>query len=61
MRGVRKELEYAGYGMLCDYSNLFCDEDDKSVVTFSPYNAVPGAIEIPGYDVEVSDYVSTVM
>ena len=53
---ARKELEYAGYGFLADHSNVFRDEDDRTVVTFSPYNAVPRVIDIPGYDVEVSDF-----
>ena len=53
---ARKELEYAGYGFLADHSNVFRDEDDRTVVTFSPYNAVPKVIDVPGYDVEVSDY-----
>ena len=53
---ARKELEYAGYGFLADHSNVFRDEDDRTVVTFSPYNAVPKVINVPGYDVEVSDY-----
>ena len=51
---ARKELEYAGYGFLADHSNVFRDEDDRTVVTFSPYNAVPKVIDVPGYDVEVS-------
>ena len=53
---ARKELEYASYGFLSDHSNVFRNEDDRTVVTFSPYNAVPKVIEVPGYDVEVSDY-----
>ena len=53
---ARKELEYAGYGFLADHSNVFRDEDDRTVVTFSPYNVVPKVIEVPGYDVEISDY-----
>ena len=53
---ARKELEYAGYGFLADHSNVFRDEDDRTVVTFSPYYAVPNVIEVPVYDVEVSDY-----
>ena len=53
---ARKELEYAGYGFLADHSNVFRDEDDRTVVTFSPYDAVPKGIDVPGYDVEVSDY-----
>ena len=53
---ARKELEYAGYGSLADHSNVFRDEDDRTVITFSPYNAVPKVIDVPGYDVEVSDY-----
>ena len=53
---ARKELEYAGYGSLADHSNVFRDENDRTVITFSPYNAVPKVIDVPGYDVEVSDY-----
>lgn len=53
---ARKELEYAGYGFRADHSNVFRDKDDRTVVTFSPYNAVPKVIDVPGYDVEVSDY-----
>ena len=53
---ARKELEYAGYGFLADHSNVFRDENDRTVITFSPYNAVPKVIDVPGYDVEVSDY-----
>ena len=30
--------------------------DGQTVVTFSSYNAVPELIDVPGYDVEVSDY-----
>ena len=41
---ARKKLEYAGYGFLADHSNVFRDEDDRTVVTFSPYNAVPKVI-----------------
>lgn len=52
----RKELEYAGYGFPTDHSNVFQDEDDRTVVTFSLYKAVPKVIEVPGYDVEVSKY-----
>ena len=39
---ARKELEYAGYGFLADHSNVFRDEDDRTVVTFSPYNVYYG-------------------
>lgn len=53
---AREELEYSGYGFLADHSNVFRDLDDRPVVTFSPYNAVPNVIDVPGYDVEVSDY-----
>lgn len=53
---ARKELEYAGYGSLADHSNVFRDKEDRTVITFSPYNAVPKVIDVPGYDVEVSDY-----
>lgn len=52
---ARKELEYAGYGLLCDHSNVFRDEDDNPVVTFSPYHGVPSVVEVPGYDVEISE------
>lgn len=56
---ARKELEYAGYGFLADHSNVFRDEDDRTVVTFSPYHdispAVAGEIYLPGYTVEISD------
>lgn len=53
---AKKELEYAGYKSLCDHSNVFRDEADKSVVTFSPYNVTSRVIEMPGYDVEISGY-----
>lgn len=56
---ARKELERAGYGILCDHSNVFRDEDDNPVVTFSPYHGVNhgviGEIDVPGYDVEISE------
>lgn len=53
---VRKELEYTGYVFLTDHSNVFRDEDDNPVVTFSLYYGVIGEIGVPGYDVEVSNY-----
>ena len=56
MLDARKELEYAGYGFLADHSNVFQDWDDRAVITFSPYNSLPRAIDVPGYDVEISDY-----
>ena len=38
---------------------MFRDEDDRTVVTFSPYHDIsPDVVEeifLPGYDVEVSD------
>ena len=38
---------------------MFRDEDDRTVVTFSPYHDIsPDSAEeifLPGYDVEVSD------
>ena len=56
---VRRMLTEQGYGILCDHSNVFRDEDDHTVVTFSPYHDispdVAGEIYLPGYDVEVSD------
>lgn len=56
---ARKELEYVGYGYRIDHSNVFRDEDDRTVVTFSPYHDISpdtvGEIYLPGYDVEVSD------
>ena len=55
---VKHAMEYAGLGMLCDHSNIFRDENDRTVVTFSPYHLSPRLYEIdlPGYDVEISDY-----
>lgn len=52
---ARKALEYAGYGFLADHSNVFRDEDDRPVVTLSPYSAVPKVIDVPGYNVEISN------
>lgn len=56
---ARKELEYAGYGFLADHSNVFQDEDDRTVATFSPYHDISsddaGEIDLLGYDVEISD------
>lgn len=38
---------------------MFRDEDDWTVITFSPYHdissEIAGEIYLPGYDVEVSD------
>ena len=59
VRKVWRLLTDAGYGILCDHSNVFRDEDDRTVVTFSPYHDISpdtvGEIYLPGYDVEVSD------
>lgn len=56
---LRRLLTEQGYGILCDHSNVFCDEDDWTVVTFSPYHDIsPDIAEeifLPGYDVEISD------
>lgn len=52
---ARKDLEYVGYRALCDHSNVFRDEDDRPVITFSPYHDVIGTINLPGYEVKVSD------
>ena len=56
---VRRQLKEQGYGILCDHSNVFRDEDDRTVVTFSPYHDissdVAGEIFLPGYDVEISN------
>ena len=59
VRKIRRLLTGVGYGALCDHSNVFRDEDDRTVVTFGPYHDispdVAGKIYLPGYDVEVSD------
>lgn len=56
---IRRLLTEQGYGILCDHSNVFRDEDDRTVVTFSPYHDissdVAGEIFLPGYDVEISN------
>ena len=56
---VRRLLTEQGYGILCDHSNVFRDENDRIVVTFSPYHDIsPDIAEeifLPVYDVEVSD------
>ena len=56
---IRRLLTEQGYGTLCDHSNVFRNEDDRTVVTFSPYHDispdVAGEIFLPGYDVEISD------
>ena len=52
---VRRLLTEQGYGILCAHSNVFRDEDDRTVATFSPYHDispyVTGEIYLPGYDV----------
>ena len=54
---VRRLLTEQGYGILCAHSNVFRDEDDRTVATFSPYHDispyVTGEIYLPGYDVEI--------
>ena len=56
---VRRLLTEQGYGILCDHSNVFRDENERTVVTFSPYHDispdVAGEIYLPGYNVEMSD------
>lgn len=56
---VRRLMTEQGYGILCDHSNVFRDEDDRTVVTFSPYHDISpdiaGEIYLPGYNVEISD------
>lgn len=37
---VRRMLTEQGYGFLADHSNVFRDEDDRTVVTFSPYHDI---------------------
>lgn len=50
---VRRLLTEQGYGILCDHSNVFRDENERTVVTFSPYHDispdVAGEIYLPGY------------
>ena len=41
--------------VLCDHSNVFRDADDRPVITFSPYHIGIDNIEVPGYEVEISD------
>jgi hypothetical protein len=56
---VRRQLEDAGLGAVCDHSNVFRDANDRTVVTFSPYHLLPLATleqYLYGYDVEISDY-----
>lgn len=36
---VRRLLTEQGYGILCDHSNVFRDEDDRTVVTFDCVNS----------------------
>lgn len=56
---VRRLLTEQGYGILCDHSDVFRDENDRTVITFSPYHDIsPDVAEelyLSGYDVEVSD------
>lgn len=56
---VRRLLTEQGYGILCDHSNVYHDEDDRTVITFSPYHDISpdftGEIYLPGYNVEISD------
>ena len=56
---VRRMLTEQGYEILCDHSNVFRDEDDRTVGTFSPYHDIsPDIVQeicLPGYDVEISD------
>lgn len=48
-----------GYRILCDHSNAFRDENNRTVITFSPYHDISsdfaGEIYLPGYNVEISD------
>jgi hypothetical protein len=56
---VKRQLEDAGLGAVCDHSNVFRDADDRTVVTFSPYYLLPIATvkqHLYEYDVEISDY-----
>lgn len=39
-----------------DHSNVFWNGDDRPVVTFSPYHEIDETVEVPGYDLEISDY-----
>ena len=52
---AKRRMERAGYGVLCDHSNVFRDADDRPVITFSPYHIGIDSIEVPGYEVEISD------
>lgn len=56
---VRKLLTEQGYGIFCDHSNVFCDEYDRTVVTFSPYHDISSDVArevyLPGYNVEISN------
>ena len=56
---VRRLLTEQGYGILCDHSNVFRHENDRTVATFSPYHdissEIAGEIYLSGYDVDVSD------
>ena len=55
----RSWVEIDTYEILCDHSNVFRDEDDRTVGTFSPYHDIsPDIVQeiyLPGYDVEISD------
>lgn len=56
---VRRLLSEQGCVILCIHSNVFRDENDRIVITFSPYHDispdVAGEIYLPGYDVEISN------
>lgn len=52
---AKRRMERAGYGVLCDHSNVFRDADDRPVITFSPCHIGIDNIEVPGYEVEISD------
>ena len=56
IRRVMELLGRYGYGFLAYHSNVFRDEDDWIIVILSPYTAALKVIDIPRYDVEVSDY-----
>lgn len=52
-RDVMAAFEYAGYKDLVDQVRCFRDENDETVVTFSPYGAVEGEVKVSGCEVEV--------
>ena len=52
---AKRRMERAGYGVLCDHSNVFRAKGDRPVVTFNPcYEAISGIV-VRGYDIEISD------